>query len=232
MVCSPFEITEPTFWAITGAGFVDSVNPCAIAVLLLLITGLVVIKDRNIILKTGLAFIAGLYITYYAVGLGLLGAVQLTGLAPILHKVVAIIAILVGLANIKDFFWYGGLGFVTEIPRYWRPAMKRLIESATGPITAFIIGVTITFFELPCTGGPYLFVLGLLSQGFSWLVVLIILLYYNLIFILPLVLILLLVHFGYTTADCTMKWKNRNIKLLHLLAGIVMVALGVWLMFV
>ncbi|RLC37853.1 hypothetical protein DRH29_00345 [candidate division Kazan bacterium] len=232
MVCSPLEITEPTFWAITGAAFADSVNPCAIAVLLLLITGLVVIKDKNIILKTGLAFVAGLYTTYYAIGLGLLGAVQLAGLGFILHKIVGIIAILIGLANIKDFFWYGKLGFVTEVPRSWRPTMKGLIKKVASPIMAFVIGVIVTFFELPCTGGPYLFVLGLLSKEFSWSAVLVTLLYYNLIFVLPLVLILLLIRFGYTTADQTMEWKNKNLKILHLVVGIVMVVLGVWLMFV
>ncbi len=231
MVCSPLDIPQPTFLAVTGAAFVDSINPCAIAVLLILLTALLVVPDRRIILKSGFSFIAALFLAYFAVGLGLFGVIQISGIAPILHRIVAVIAIIVGLANIKDYFWYGGLGFVTEVPRKWRPTMQGVLGSVTAPLGAFVAGLLVTFFELPCTGGPYLFTLGLLSEGFSWPMVVGILTYYNLIFILPLLAILLLVYFGYTTAEYASSWKNRNIRLLHLIAGLVMVGLGIWLFF-
>ncbi|MFA5010060.1 MAG: hypothetical protein WC553_02420 [Patescibacteria group bacterium] len=229
MSCSPTILTEPTFWAITGAALVDSINPCAIAVLVLLLTGLLSIKSQRTILFTGLMFILGLFVAYYLVGVGLLGAIHLTGVAPILHKLVAVIAVLIGLANIKDYFWYGSLGFVTEIPRRWRPKIKDLLSGVVMPWTAFGAGVLVTFFELPCTGGPYLFTLGLLGEGFSWLSALGILLYYNLIFVLPLVAILLAIYWGYSTATRTAAWKDSNIRILHLIAGVIMLGLGVWL---
>jgi cytochrome c biogenesis protein CcdA len=227
--CVPTVLTQPTFWAITGAALVDSINPCAIAVLLLLLTGLLSTQHKQNILRAGLMFIAGLFVAYYLAGVGLLGAVHLTGFAPILHKLVAIIAVLVGLANIKDFFWYGGMGFVTEIPRSWRPRIKKLLSGIVTPWTAFVAGILVTFFELPCTGGPYLFTLGLLGEGFSWLSALGILVYYNLLFVSPLVVILLAIYWGYSTAARTTSWKDENIKILHLIAGLIMLGLGVWL---
>jgi len=231
-MCSPTILTEATFWAITCAAIVDSINPCAIAVLVILLTGLLAVKNRQVILRTGLMFVVGLFLAYYLIGLGLLGAIHLTGLASILHKLVAIIAIVIGLFNIKDYFCYGGMGFVTEIPRSWRPRIKALLSGIVTPWTAFLAGVLVTFFELPCTGGPYLFTLGLLSKGFSWWEVAGILGYYNLLFILPLIIILSLVYWGYATAVRTGEWKDKNIRLLHLVAGVIMLGLGIWLFLV
>lgn len=232
MNCTPIQAISPTLVAITCAALVDSINPCAIAVLLILMAGLLSLRDRRALLRTGLFFIFGLFLAYYTVGLGLFGVVQLSGLAPTLHKIVSIIAIVIGLANIKDYIWYGGLGFVTEIPRRWRPTIKKLLSGVVSPIGAFVIGLAVMFFELPCTGGPYLFTLGLLSDGFNLAQTAGILLYYNLIFVLPLIVILGLVYFGYTTTERANSWKDRNIRLLHLVAGLVMVGLGVWLWFI
>lgn len=216
---------------ITGAAIVDSINPCAIAVLLILLAGLLSIGDKRKALISGLTFISALYLTYLAIGLGLWGIIQVSGLAQIFHRVIGALAIVIGLANIKDYFWYGGLGFVTEIPRTWRPKMKKLLRGVVSPIGAFMIGLVVTLFELPCTGGPYLFVLGLLSQGYSWFQVTTVLLYYNLVFILPLLAITGFMYFGYTSIDKVTKWKDQNFKRLHLIAGLIMLILGLWVVF-
>lgn len=231
-MCSSTVLIQPTFWAITCAALVDSINPCAIAVLVILLTGLLVVRNKQVILRTGLMFVLGLFLAYYLIGLGLLGAIHLIGLAPVLHKLVAIIAIVIGLSNIKDYFCYGGMGFVTEIPRSWRPRVKALLSGVVTPWAAFLSGVLVTFFELPCTGGPYVFTLGLLGKEFSWSEVAGILGYYNLLFVLPLIIILSLVYWGYATAVKTGEWKDKHIRLLHLVAGILMLALGVWLLFI
>jgi hypothetical protein len=43
------------------------------------------------------------------------------------------LGILIGLANIKDYFWYGK-GFVMEVPFSWRPTMKKFMSSITSPM--------------------------------------------------------------------------------------------------
>lgn len=212
---------------IAGAAFVDSINPCAIAVLLILLSGLLLAGEKQRAMKAGFAFTASIYIIYFLFGLGLFSALQYTGLAYYFYKVVGFLAIIIGLLNIKDFFWYGAGGFVMEIPRSWRPRLKGLLQRVTSPLGAFLIGFIVCLFELPCTGGPYIFILGLLAEKATRATAIPLLLFYNLIFVLPLILITLLVFYGYTTVERATEWKERNIRILHLIAGIIMVVLGI-----
>ena len=164
-------------------------------------------------------------------GIGLIGLINFAGFAGLFHKIIGILAIIIGLANIKDFFWYGGAGFVMEIPRSWRPKLKSMLSGVTSPLGAFLIGFIVTLFELPCTGGPYIFVLGLLSQQISWNIIIPILLYYNFIFVLPLMVLTLLIYFGYSSVEKANKWKDKNIRILHLVTGLIMILLGIWVFF-
>jgi len=230
-VCQiPHTISDVSFWVITCAGLVDAINPCALAVLLILLGGLLVFKEqgKRRVLVSGLAFISALYLSYFLIGLGLVSFLQLSGLATIFHRLIGGLAIVVGLFNIKDFIWYGGGGFVMEIPRSWRPTMQKLLLKVGGPVGAFLMGLAVTAFELPCTGGPYLFVLGLLSHSLSRLDIIPLLLYYNLVFVSPLILLTILIYLGYASVEWAIDWKERNLRLLHLVAGLLMLGLGVW----
>ena len=113
-----------------------------------------------------------------------------------------------------------------EIPLSWRPTVKRLLEKVTTPLGAFLTGFVICLFELPCTGGPYLFILGLLAERTTYLTAISLLLYYNLFFVLPLLIITGLVYKGMETKEID-QWKKRNIRRIHLITGIAMIALGI-----
>jgi len=230
-VCGlPHTISEVSLWVITCAGLVDAINPCAIAVLLILLGGLLVFKEqgKRRVLLSGFSFIIALYLAYFLLGLGLVSFLQLSGLATIFHRIVGALAIVVGFLNIKDFIWYGGGGFAMEIPRSWRPQMQKLLLRVGSPVGAFLAGLLVTAFELPCTGGPYLFVLGLLSHRLSIVETVPLLLYYNLVFVSPLILLTILIYFGYASIERAIDWKERNLRLLHLIAGLLMLGLGVW----
>ncbi|HLD39383.1 MAG TPA: hypothetical protein VJB05_03665, partial [archaeon] len=182
-----FSGSIPMFTLI-GAALVDSINPCAIAVLLILLGALLASGDRKRALKTGIAFIASIYIAYFLFGLGLFSALQISGISLWFYSTVGILAIIIGIANIKDYFWYGKGGFVMEVPRSWRPTLKALLSKATTPLGAFIMGFAICLFELPCTGGPYIFILGLLAQTTTQAAAIPLLIIYNFFFILPLLI--------------------------------------------
>lgn len=211
---------------VIGAAFVDSINPCAIAVLIILLTALMAAGDKTRVLWAGIAFTISIYIVYFLFGLGLFTAIQVSGLSSIFYKVIGVVAILIGVLNLKDFFWYGAGGFVMEIPLSWRPRLKSLLKGVTSPLGAFLMGFIVCFFELPCTGGPYFFILGLLAQKTTQFQAIPILLLYNLVFVIPLVVITISVHAGFTTLEKADAWKEKNLRLLHLIAGIVMVGLG------
>jgi len=210
-----------------GAALVDSINPCAIAVLLILLASLLAAGDAQRALRTGLAFICAIYIAYYLFGLGLFSALQFSGLSDLFYKIVGFLAIAIGLLNIKDYFWYGGGGFVMEIPRSWRPSLKGLLGSVTSIPGAFITGFAVCLFELPCTGGPYFFTLGLLANQMTTEQVLPILAIYNFLFVLPLLLIVLALHYGWATVEKANTFKEQNLRNLHLVAGLLMLLLGI-----
>ena len=46
----------------------------------------------------------------------------------------------------------------------WRPKMMKIIQSAVSPMGAFVIGILVSLFLLPCSSGPYFVVLGLLKS--------------------------------------------------------------------
>lgn len=223
-------ITAFTIPVITGAALVDSINPCAIAVLIILLETLLLTEGKNRALKVASFFIVGVYLTYLVLGLGLYSALSCLPwetIALYFHKILGTLAVIIGLLNIKDYFFYGKV-FLMEIPKSWRPKLGTFLHRVTTPGGAFISGLIVTFFELPCTGGPYIFSLGVLANEVSRFNAFWLLLYYNVLFVLPLIVIAGLIYFGFVNIEHTAKWRERNVKLLHLIAGIMMVALGVW----
>lgn len=231
-----------TFGVITGAAIVDSINPCAIAVLLILLGTLLAVKKRKRLLRAGIAFTVSIYIAYFLFGIGLLSVLTLTGVSYYFYKVIGGLAILIGLLNIKDYFWYGKI-VLMEIPLKWRPRLKKLLKGVTSPAGAFIVGFAVCLFELPCTGGPYLVILGLLAEKATKWAAMPLLLYYNLIFILPLIIIISIVYYSMKKIEEhgqekkvdirgeIEKWRKKNTKLLHLIAGIIMLILGLIILF-
>ncbi len=225
---SPTEkLSELSILTIVGAAFVDSINPCAIAVLLILLGALIASGDKKRALKAGIAFTISIYIAYFLFGIGLFSALQISGLSFWFFKIIGVIAIIIGLANIKDYFWYGGGGFVMEVPRSWRPTLKKMLSNVTSPFGAFLMGFIVCLFELPCTGGPYIVILGLLAQRMTSFTALPLLALYNLVFVLPLIAITLAIYFGFANTEKTNEWKEKNIRKLHLIAGIIMLILGI-----
>ena len=126
----PLNQTDLTIPMVISGALVDAINPCEFAVLILLLTTILANNNRKKSLQAGLAFSFSMFISYYLMGLGLYGAVASTGLSSTFMKIIGILAILVGLFNLKDYFWYGK-GCVMEVPLSWRPKMKRLIRSVT-----------------------------------------------------------------------------------------------------
>ncbi|MEM2713993.1 MAG: cytochrome c biogenesis protein CcdA [Candidatus Pacearchaeota archaeon] len=227
-IASPLEkLGALSIVTVIGAALADSINPCAIAVLLILLAALLASGNKRKTLKAGLAFTASIYIVYFLFGLGLFSALQFSGLSYWFYKIIGILAIIIGLANIKDYFWYGGGGFVMEIPRRWRPKLKAMLNAVTSPIGAFVMGFVVCLFELPCTGGPYIFILGLLAEKTTMLTAIPILLLYNVFFVLPLLIITMLMYFGFASIESMSEWRERNIRLLHLIAGLIMLILGI-----
>ncbi len=224
------------FWGITGLALADAVNPCEIAVLTMVLVTILIQnpEKRRRVLYAGLAFTAAIFIGYVFYGIVLIELFKtftefLRENSFYLYNGLAILAMIIGALNVKDFFYYRRGGLTTEMPIFMRPKVKRIINKITSPAGAFIIGFIITLFLLPCTMGPYIIASGLLAEigiisALPWL------LYYNLIFVSPMLIITLIVYFGFKEVDEISGWKERNVKILHLVAGVLLFLVGVALL--
>jgi cytochrome c biogenesis protein CcdA/glutaredoxin len=221
---------KATLWAVIGSALLDSINPCDFAVMLLLLGRLLVIGKRQKIIWAGLAWSAGVYITYFLIGYvfyTLLGVTVGTRSLRVPYILaVSSVAILMGLWQMKDLLWYGRW-FSIEVPESWKPALKRVTNSVVSLPGIFVAGMVDALFLAPCTSGPYLAILSLLSTTTTRIQGVLLLLLYNLIFILPMIAIALTVHFGITTTARAERWRTARMGKLHFITGVVMVALGV-----
>jgi len=215
-----------TIPAVISAAAVDAINPCAFAVLVILITTILATGHRKKALFSGLAFSFAIFISYFLMGLGLYSAIQAAGLTRNFYMIVAVLAILVGLFNLKDYLWYGKW-FKMEVPESWRPRMKSIIRGVTSVPGAFFVGFVVSLFLLPCTSGPYIVILGLLAQATTKNFAMLLLLLYNIIFILPMVVITVFVYLGFTTSEKVEEWRQKKLEVLHLIAGIIILLLGI-----
>src|SRR3989338_615424 len=217
----------PTLMTVLVTAAIDSINPCAIGVLILLVSTLIVARKKDQMLRIGLLYILTIYVTYFAFGLGLtafLAQIPIA-VAEYISIAVGLLVVLAGLIEIKDFFWYGE-GFSLAIPeKYAKKIQQKMRKLSLG--TILFLGVFVASVELPCTGGPYLAITMLLSQNFN-LSALVLLLIYNLIFVLPLLIILLLCLLG-TKIHHVQRWKQANKAYMRLATGLLLIGLG-WLL--
>jgi cytochrome c biogenesis protein CcdA len=221
-------IDLPTLSVVVGSAAIDSINPCAIGVLILMVSVVLGGKGsvKRLLLLGGL-YIFSIFVTYLLAGLGLiyfLASVPLF-VAEYLALIVGSFVILAGILEIKDFFWYGQ-GFSLQIPPYFAEKIKEYSKNVTIPgvilLGAFIAGV-----ELPCTGAPYLAIITLLSLNFDFHAFLLLILY-NIIFVSPLLVILFLVAGG-MKLEKIKNWKQNNKGYMRFAIGLMLVGLG-WLL--
>lgn len=215
-----------TIPAVFSAAAVDAINPCAFAVLIILLTTILASRSRRKALFSGLAFTSSIFISYLLMGIGLYSAIQISGMTHIFFAIVATLAILIGLFNLKDYLWYGKW-FVMEVPMSWRPKLKTILQGVTSAPGAFLIGFVVSLFLLPCTSGPYIVILGLLAETTTRNTAFVYLLLYNFVFILPMLIITFAIYFGLTTTEKAEKWRTKQLKNLHLIAGIIILLLGI-----
>lgn len=221
-------INAPTIPVVILAAMVDAINPCEFAVLLILMSTVLASGDKKRALYSGLAFSLSIFISYLLMGLGLYSVIASFQLSSVFMKLIGILAILLGLFNIKDYFWYAK-GFLMEVPMAWRPKLKSLIRSVTSPIGTFFIGVLVSLFLLPCTSGPYIVIIGMLGQKETYSNAVWLLILYNLIFITPMICITLASYFGMNINKAA-EVRVKNLRRLHLIGGLILLIMGVILL--
>ena len=207
----------------------DSFNPCAFFVLLFLLSLLVHARSRGHMLLIGGTFVFFSGLVYFMFMAAWLNLFMVAGELAWVTTVAGLVAVVIALINIKDFFWLHR-GITLSIPERARPRLFGRIRSLlyTGRLPALLFGtVTLALaansYELLCTAGfPMVYTRILTINGLAPSAYYGYLLLYNLIYIIPLLLIVGI--FSLTLG--ARKLSARGGRLLKLLAGLMMLELG------
>lgn len=219
------------FPLVTAGALIDSVNPCAFSVLILTIAFFLSVGAfRFNILKFGAVYILGLFVSYFLIGLGILGAFHFFGMPKCMAKIGAGLLIVLGIINIlKDLFPKLPFNWLMRLPRGSAGLIGKLISKGSLP-AIFGIGAVVGLCEFPCTGGPYLMVLGLLHDSATYLKGFFYLVYYNFIFILPLIIILFIAS-NKLFIEKVQRWQAEERKIAKWGLPLAMIVLGVIIFF-
>jgi cytochrome c biogenesis protein CcdA len=224
VISPPESGNELPILLILGAGLLDGINPCAFAVLVLLLGYLMSVDSRRKMVIGGLIYTAAVFIFYYLAGLLLAHSVQALEIAQYFSTFAGILSIVFGLVMIKGVV-FPDKGPILAIPESQKGRIDRWMKKGTLP-AIFVLGVLVGMFELPCTGGIYLAIISMIAlqteiaQGMFYLLI------YNIAFILPLFIILVAVCYGMPPEKVN-EWRLEKRFLLRLIVGIIMIILGI-----
>jgi thiol-disulfide isomerase/thioredoxin len=220
------------FLTIILAG-VDSFNPCAFFVLFFLLSMLIYAKSRKRMLLIGGTFVFFSALIYFLFMAAWLNLFLLIGQLMIITAIAGIVALIVAAINIKDFFFFEK-GISLVIPEKAKPKlferMRNLLKASSIPsmmLGTIILAIAANSYELLCTAGfPMVFtrVLTLnslsMAQYYSYLA------FYNIIYVIPLMSIVLIFVVSLGAKKLT-EWQGQVLKLV---SGMMMLCLGLVLL--
>jgi len=224
------------------AGLVDGLNPCAFATLIFFVSYLTLSgrKGREVIF-VGLSFTIGVFVAYLVIGLGLYKVLDLMGdllnvLARWVYGITAGLCLGLAIFSILDFFKarQGKLDdMALKLPDPLRKRINKVIREGRSNeayiIGAFITGLFISLLELACTGQVYLpTIIFVSSMPELRLRAIFYLLLYNLLFILPLVVVFVLAYYGTTSKELT-KFLQKHAAAVKIGMALLFLALAAWL---
>ncbi|MBP5231953.1 MAG: hypothetical protein J6333_00940, partial [Planctomycetes bacterium] len=226
-------------------GFVDGFNPCAFATVILFVSMLAAAgRDRRTILAIGISFIVAVFVTYYALGVAFFKVMEILGASPTFRwvalaiKWIAFLMVLVaGVLSLVDFWRAfrsdGKEKMLMVLPDSLKDRIrKRLRATAHGGsllVGAFVSGIVVSLLEAACTGQTYLPVItGLIGDNVTAARGYLLLLLYNVLFIIPLVAVFVMAFLGMTSEQIG-NVARKKVWLTKLCLAVVFLAMAWWL---
>ena len=224
------------------AGLVDGLNPCAFATLIFFISYLTISerKGREVIF-VGIAFTVGVFLAYLVIGLGFYKVLDLLGnilnvVARWVYGLTGLLCISLAVFSFMDVAKArkGKLKDMSlNLPEGLRKRINAVIRKGHSTnrymIGAFVTGIVISMIELACTGQVYLpTIIFVSSMPELRLRAIFYLIIYNLLFILPLIVVFILAYFGTSSKELT-RFLQKHAAAVKIGLGILFLALGIWL---
>lgn len=208
--------------AVAISGLIDGINPCAFATIIFFISYLALInRTGKELLLVGSMFTLAIFLTYFLIGAGALRVVTTLFFLPLVRQifiyVTAVIGLILGTLSLMDYLKYKKTGKTSDTSLQLPPKIKQMIhftirknvKTRNFVIMAVVTGFMVSILELACTGQIYLPTLIFISnipelRGNA----LIYLLVYNLMFVVPLIVVFLFTYWG----TSSQKWAELNKK--------------------
>lgn len=213
-------------------GFMDGFNPCAFFVLTMLLSFMVYARSRSRMLAIGLTFVFVSGFVYFLFMTALFSAIRAINEIRLVALVAGCIALTMGAINLKDFFFFGK-GFSLSIPEDKKPKlykrMRGLLKSQS--MVKILVGTIVLAFvansyELLCTSGfPVVYGTLLHSQGLDTVTSLLYIALYNVFYIIPLLVIVLI----FVKSLGGRKLSEAQGELLKAISGFMMLGFGIML---
>ncbi len=240
--------------AILLAGSIEGMNPCALATLVFFVSYLTMIgRKQKEIFWVGLGFSGMGFVTHLFLGLGILSFIRHLSFLPLFSQIVYFItfvfALFLGIFSLYDYIQLKKgrpSKMKLQVPDSLKKRIHQIIRVRSGELkanqggtsfrvllAAVVIGFIVTLLQSTCTSQVYLptilFVTNIPSLRGSAVLYLIL---YNLVYILPLLVIFGIVYWGVTSEQLSFFLQKRasTIKLLtaaffFALAGILILSL-------
>ncbi|MFT4311057.1 MAG: hypothetical protein ACMXX7_00340 [Candidatus Woesearchaeota archaeon] len=209
----------------------DGFNPCSIWVLLFLLGIIIHTKSRKKILLVGSVFLLTTAAVYGLFIVGIFNIFTFMNQITSITYFVAILALIFGLVNIKDYFFYKkGISFTIPDkykPKIFKQSRELVIEDNTWIliVSTFLLALGIAIIELPCTAGlPLIWSSIVASAGAASFYAYLLL--YLFVYLLIEVIILLTVLVTLKSFKMT-EFKGRVLKLV---GGLLITALAIVLL--
>jgi len=209
--------------AVAVSGLIDGINPCAFASIIFFISYLTLInrKGREILWVGGI-FTLSVFLTYFLIGTGALKMITSLSFLPLARKIfilaTAALALILGVVSLYDYLQFKKKGTTKDAKLQLPSFLKNMIHSAIRKnvrlsnyiLMAAVTGFIVSLLELACTGQIYIPTIMFISTIPDLKVnALFYLLFYNLMFVVPLVLVFSFTYWGTTSAQwATLTQKN------------------------
>ena len=214
-------------------GVVDSFNVCSIFILFILLSLLVHAHSRKRMLLVGgiFVFFSGLWYLIFMFVLKMIFSAFQMG---IISLVIGSIALLLGVINIKDFFFFKK-GVSIGIPEGKKSGiyrqMRNLVKTPSVSVAVFgtiALAVTVNLFELVCSFVfPAIFISRLETSNLPALTQTFYIIAYNIIYVIPLITIVILFAFSLGKITLT-EWQGQKLKLF---SGVMISSFGLLFLF-
>ena len=231
-----------SLWGVLIAGLIDGLNPCAFATIVFLVSYLSFLgKQSREILTYGIIFTFGVFIAYIIAGVGLMAGFRQLSAFPLVTKgiylVIGTFAIVLGILSFYDYILFRR-GEISKMKLQLPMALKKKIHGIirvqtrspkAGFLGTFALGFIIAATEVVCTGQVYLPTIGYIMtvpelRAYAFLN----LIFYNLMFIIPLVGVFVAAYLGISSEKMALATKTHTGKV-KLLTSFLFIGLGVFL---